>query len=185
MVRTGQDKPQRPTTAAPSRRVNEMEKPMGTTRWVRLAAAAFLGRRPCSGPAAAASPGHGQEHLGEWQMRCETPAGAGRAMRSRAERRGRGPPQRHPRDYRVEDRRRQEPPPARRRAAGYPLPSGLGLKIDQTDIGRAGFVRCLATGCVAEVVMEDSLISQMKAGQAATPSSCSRRPRRGSAFRCP
>src|SRR5262249_9149823 len=26
---------------------------------------------------------------------------------------------------------------------GVLLPSGLGLKIDQTDIGRAGFVRCL------------------------------------------
>ena len=35
---------------------------------------------------------------------------------------------------------------------GVLLPSGLGLKIDQTDIGRAGFVRCLTTGCVAECV---------------------------------
>jgi invasion protein IalB len=48
------------------------------------------------------------------------------------------------------------------------LPSGLGLKIDQTDIGRAGFVRCLSTGCVAEVVMEESLVSQFRNGQTAT-----------------
>jgi len=48
------------------------------------------------------------------------------------------------------------------------LPSGLGLKIDDIDVGRAGFVRCLPTGCVAEVVMEEKLIGQMKSGQKAT-----------------
>ncbi len=31
------------------------------------------------------------------------------------------------------------------------LPAGLGLKVDDADIGRAGFVRCLPNGCVAEV----------------------------------
>ena len=41
---------------------------------------------------------------------------------------------------------------------GVLLPSGLGLKIDQADIGRAGFVRCLPNGCIAEVVMDDELI---------------------------
>jgi invasion protein IalB len=51
---------------------------------------------------------------------------------------------------------------------GILLPSGLGLKIDDVDVGRAGFVRCLPTGCVAEVVMEDKLIGQMKSGQKAT-----------------
>jgi invasion protein IalB len=51
---------------------------------------------------------------------------------------------------------------------GVLLPSGLGLKIDDTDIGRAGFVRCLPNGCVAEVVMEDSLIRQLRGGQNAT-----------------
>jgi invasion protein IalB len=51
---------------------------------------------------------------------------------------------------------------------GVLLPNGLGLKIDQTDVGRAGFVRCLPTGCVAEVIMEDKLIDQMKTGQTAT-----------------
>lgn len=51
---------------------------------------------------------------------------------------------------------------------GVLLPSGLGLKIDETDVGRAGFVRCLPTGCVAEVVLEDKLINQMKDGQNAT-----------------
>jgi invasion protein IalB len=51
---------------------------------------------------------------------------------------------------------------------GVLLPSGLGLKIDQTDVGRAGFVRCLPNGCVAEVVMDDKLVGQLRAGQFAT-----------------
>ena len=51
---------------------------------------------------------------------------------------------------------------------GVLLPSGLGLKIDDVDVGRAGFVRCLPTGCVAEVVMEQKLIDQMKAGKNGT-----------------
>jgi invasion protein IalB len=51
---------------------------------------------------------------------------------------------------------------------GVLLPSGLGLKVDQADIGRAGFVRCLPTGCVAEVVMEDKLLDQLRAGTSAT-----------------
>ncbi len=50
---------------------------------------------------------------------------------------------------------------------GVLIPSGLGLKIDQADVGRAGFMRCLPNGCVAEVVMQDKLIDQMKNGQSA------------------
>ncbi|QIB35015.1 invasion associated locus B family protein [Ancylobacter pratisalsi] len=51
---------------------------------------------------------------------------------------------------------------------GVLLPSGLGLKIDNADIGRAGFVRCVPNGCVAEVVMDDKLINQLRNGQSAT-----------------
>jgi len=51
---------------------------------------------------------------------------------------------------------------------GVLLPSGLGLKVDQADIGRAGFVRCLPNGCVAEVVMDDNLINRLRTGQTAT-----------------
>src|ERR1700752_1447825 len=51
---------------------------------------------------------------------------------------------------------------------GVLLPSGLGLKINQADIGRAGFVRCLPNGCVAEVIMDDNLIKQLRSGQTAT-----------------
>ena len=51
---------------------------------------------------------------------------------------------------------------------GVLLPSGLGLKIDNNDVGRAGFVRCLPNGCVAEVIMDDKLIDQLRNGQTST-----------------
>jgi invasion protein IalB len=51
---------------------------------------------------------------------------------------------------------------------GVLLPSGLGLKIDTADIGKAGFTRCLPNGCVAEVLMDDNLIKQLSTGQSAT-----------------
>ncbi len=51
---------------------------------------------------------------------------------------------------------------------GVLLPSGLGLKVDNAEVGRAGFVRCVPNGCVAEVIMDDKLIGQLRAGQIAT-----------------
>jgi invasion protein IalB len=51
---------------------------------------------------------------------------------------------------------------------GVLLPSGLGLKLDNQDVGRAGFVRCLPNGCVAEVVLEDKLLNQLKTAKTAT-----------------
>ncbi len=51
---------------------------------------------------------------------------------------------------------------------GVLLPSGLGLKIDDADLGRAGFVRCLPNGCVAEVILEDKLLNQLETGKTAT-----------------
>jgi invasion protein IalB len=51
---------------------------------------------------------------------------------------------------------------------GVLLPSGLGLKIDAVDVGRAGFVRCLPNGCIAEVVMDDELIKKLRNGKTAT-----------------
>jgi invasion protein IalB len=51
---------------------------------------------------------------------------------------------------------------------GVLLPSGLGLKIDEADIGRAGFVRCLPNGCIAEVIMDDELVKKLRTGKAAT-----------------
>ena len=35
-------------------------------------------------------------------------------------------------------------------------------------MGRAGFVRCLPNGCVAEVILEDKLLTQLESGKTAT-----------------
>jgi invasion protein IalB len=48
---------------------------------------------------------------------------------------------------------------------GVLLPNGLGLNIDGADIGRVAFVRCLPNGCVAEVVLDDTLIQKLSTGQ--------------------
>lgn len=50
---------------------------------------------------------------------------------------------------------------------GVLLPNGLGLFIDDTDMGRVAFVRCLPNGCVAEVLMDDALIEALSGGQTA------------------
>jgi len=107
--------------------------------------------------------------FGDWQMRCETPAGASAEQCALVQ------------NVAAEDRPNMSLAIIVLKTAdgksrllrivaplGILLPSGLGLKIDQTDVGRAGFVRCLTTGCVAQVVMEDTLIGQMKTGQTAT-----------------
>ena len=51
---------------------------------------------------------------------------------------------------------------------GVLLTSGLGLKLDNVDVGRAGFVRCLPNGCVAEVVMDDTLLGKLRTAKTAT-----------------
>jgi invasion protein IalB len=106
---------------------------------------------------------------GDWQMRCETPAGAKAEQCALVQ------------NVAAEDRPNVtllvivlKTADAKSRLLrvvaplGVLLPAGLGLKIDQADVGRAGFVRCLTTGCVAEVVMEDTLLGQLKAGKQAT-----------------
>ena len=50
---------------------------------------------------------------------------------------------------------------------GVLLPPGLGLKIDDKDVGHAPFVRCHTFACYAQVVVEDKLIEQLKAGKTA------------------
>jgi invasion protein IalB len=50
---------------------------------------------------------------------------------------------------------------------GILLPRGLGLKVDEKEIGTTGFVRCLESGCVAEVDMDDPLVEAFKKGKTA------------------
>ncbi len=47
---------------------------------------------------------------------------------------------------------------------GVLLPTGLGLKIDNADVGHAPFLKCGPVGCVAEVVANEELITKMKTG---------------------
>lgn len=107
--------------------------------------------------------------FGDWQLRCETPAGAQSEQCALVQ------------NVAAEDRPNVtllvivlKTADAKSRLLrvvaplGVLLPAGLGLKIDQADVGRAGFVRCLTTGCVAEVVMEDNLLNQLKGGKQAT-----------------
>lgn len=50
---------------------------------------------------------------------------------------------------------------------GVLLPRGIGLKIDDTDVGNAPFLRCHSFACYAQVVVEDKLIEQLKTGKTA------------------
>lgn len=50
---------------------------------------------------------------------------------------------------------------------GVLLPNGLGLFVDNADIGRVAFVRCLPDGCMADVLMDDSLVETLSSGDTA------------------
>ena len=139
--------------------------------WIRQRAAATLAVAAAGVGLAggAAAQGLVKNTFGDWQLRCETPAGAKAEQCALVQ------------TVAAEDRPNMtlliivlQPADGKSRLLrvvtplGVLLPAGLGLKIDQADIGRAGFVRCLATGCFAEVVLEDNLIGQLKKGQTAT-----------------
>ena len=51
---------------------------------------------------------------------------------------------------------------------GVLLPNGLGLYIDDQEIGNAFFTRCFNDGCYAEVVLEDKLLTAFRSGGTAT-----------------
>lgn len=50
---------------------------------------------------------------------------------------------------------------------GVLLPPGIGLKIDDTDVGHAPFLRCHTFACYAQVTVEEPLIGQLSAGKTA------------------
>jgi len=47
---------------------------------------------------------------------------------------------------------------------GVLLPTGLGLKINNQDVGNAPFLKCSKRGCIAEVVLQDEVIKKLKTG---------------------
>ena len=120
-------------------------------------------------PVTAHAQGAVKSRHGDWEMRCETPPGASREQCALIQ------------SIAAEDKPNVTLVVIVLKTAdgksrllrviaplGVLLPAGLGLKVDSTDVGRAGFVRCLPSGCVAEVVMEDKLIEQLGAGQNST-----------------
>jgi invasion protein IalB len=126
---------------------------------------AFVG----AGPAPSMAQGIVKSKHGDWEIRCETPPGAQHEQCALLQ------------SVAAEDRPNINLVVIVLKTAdgkskllrviaplGVLLPSGLGLKIDNTDVGRAGFVRCLPTGCVAEVVMDDKLIGELRNGHNAT-----------------
>ncbi len=50
---------------------------------------------------------------------------------------------------------------------GILLPTGLGLKIDDKDVGRVNFVRCTVSGCIANVFIDNKLETKFKNGNTA------------------
>lgn len=50
---------------------------------------------------------------------------------------------------------------------GVLLPPGLGLKIDNKDVGHAPFLRCHSFACYAQVVVDDALVERLKTGKTA------------------
>lgn len=47
---------------------------------------------------------------------------------------------------------------------GVLLTSRLGIQIDQKDLGKVEFTRCLPLGCVAEVVVDEDLYERLSDG---------------------
>jgi invasion protein IalB len=136
------------------------------TAWATLFAAVALLLGTVS---AASAQGAVKSVHGDWQIRCDTPAGAQKEQCALIQ------------SVVAEDRSNagltviilktaDQKSKLMRVVAplGVLLPSGLGLKLDDKDVGRAGFVRCLPNGCVAEVVMDDNLLNQLKTAKTAT-----------------
>jgi len=140
---------------------------IGIVRWAGLLCAMAAALAASGGGALAQSTQKGT--YGDWQVRCDTPPGAQKEQCALVQ------------SVTAEDRPNvaltvlvlktadQKSRILRVLAPlGVLLPSGLGLKIDSTDVGRAGFVRCLPNGCVAEVMLDDTLIGQLRTGKTAT-----------------
>jgi invasion protein IalB len=120
-------------------------------------------------PASAVAQGEVKSTHGDWQMRCDTPPGAASEQCALIQ------------NVTAEDRENVGLSVIVLKTAdkqarilrvlaplGVLLPSGLGLRVDDADIGRAGFVRCLPNGCIAEVILDDTLIDKLKTGSQAT-----------------
>ena len=137
------------------------------TRFMLVMAATILAGIAAVGPASAQ--GQVRAAHGDWQVRCDTPPGARFEQCALVQ------------SVTAEDRQNVGLTVIVLRTAdnkdhilrvlaplGVLLPSGLGLRIDGEDVGRAAFIRCLPKGCLAEVIIDDPLIKKLQSGKDAT-----------------
>lgn len=135
-------------------------------RWP-LMAAAFGLMIGLAGPAF--SQGAVVARFGEWQKRCETPPGAKAEQCTLIQ------------NIAAEDKpgvtlavvflKTADGKGALLRALAplnVLLPAGLGLKIDEADVGRASFLNCSVDGCLAQVEIDATLLGQLRNGKTAT-----------------
>jgi invasion protein IalB len=120
-------------------------------------------------PGHAKSEGPVRDKHGNWETRCETPAGAASeqcAIVQHVEAEKRENIDLVVIALKTADRK------ARLLRVIAPLkvllPTEMGLRIDKDDMGRMNFVRCLPNGCVAEVIIDDKLLAKMESGQTIT-----------------
>jgi invasion protein IalB len=119
-------------------------------------------------PAQAAAQGEIKSKHGDWDLRCDTPAGATTQQcvimqfvtAQDRENVGLSVVVMKTADKQARILRVLAP-------LGVLLPRGLGLRIDNTDMGTTGFIRCLPNGCVSEVLMDDALVNQLRHGKQA------------------
>ena len=51
---------------------------------------------------------------------------------------------------------------------GVVLPAGLGLRVDGADVGNVKFLKCWKFGCLAEVIVDETLVTKFTSGQTAS-----------------
>lgn len=51
---------------------------------------------------------------------------------------------------------------------GVVLPAGLGLRVDDSDVGNVKFLKCWKFGCLAEVIVDDKLVGRFSSGKTAS-----------------
>jgi len=51
---------------------------------------------------------------------------------------------------------------------GVVLPAGLGLRVDGADVGNVKFLKCWKFGCLAEVIVDDTLVNKFTSGKVAS-----------------
>jgi len=136
---------------------------------IRTAAALICGLLPAAAGIPATAQVTPTRPIGDWMMECAQPAGAQGEQCSLTQRVYASDRSNIGLDvivFRTADRQSQ----LLRVFAplGVLLPYGLGLRIDEISIGTTEFVRCFyPEGCMAEVIIDDILLGQLRAGTSA------------------